>query len=328
MRADRQPWLAIRGGRRRGRQIRDHVVAGAGFPHHRRVHLRLDPGQREARHVRVPGVEGLLRVRERLVGRGREQRVGFTARDADSADAGPGDCRVECHRRELAGVWRLRPRDDQHRLRAMLAGGHRLVAQVGVARQDGSRLLVGLFREVAEDEHDLVFDVEVRVAVVAEILAVRHDDAVAGEDDRPLHVNVVGKGQGPRRCPDRASPDGVPRGGLQTERDRGSAIARPGRELERHREVGLSGEGPGADSPQLRDDELPGQRFAFGARQSSGEALRGERLHVRPEPGRVRGRMSGRRGRQRERQDDWPMFHRVLPVALSGARAIASSAFS
>ena len=46
------------------------------------------------------------------------------------------------------------------------------------------RLLIGILREVPQHDDDLVLDVERGVAVVAEVLRLGHDDAVAGEDDR------------------------------------------------------------------------------------------------------------------------------------------------
>ena len=66
----------------------------------------------------------------------------------------------------------------------MLARGHCLVAQVGVAGENAARLLVGVLRKVAQDENGLVLHVEPGVAVVAEILAVGDDEPVPGEDDR------------------------------------------------------------------------------------------------------------------------------------------------
>ena len=76
------------------------------------------------------------------------------------------------------------PATTSMRLGAALARRHRLVAQVRVARENRPRLLIGVLGEIAQDEDDLVLDVEPGVAVVAEVLALGHDQAVAGEDDR------------------------------------------------------------------------------------------------------------------------------------------------
>ena len=199
VRAERHPRLRTRRRGRRGRQIADDVAARPRFANDRRVHADLDAGQREARHVRVAGVERFLRLRQRLPrGAGCEQGRRDLVRDAERENAGARDRRVERHRRQFAGVRRVRPRDDEHRLRAVLPRGHRLVAQVGVARQDVARLLIRVLGEVAQHEHDLVLHVERGVAVVPEILALGHDDAVAGEDHGPAHVAVVRKGQGTR----------------------------------------------------------------------------------------------------------------------------------
>ena len=172
-----------------------------------------EAGERETGDVRVPGVERLLRRLERLVGHRREKSLGDGAGDAGRDDARAGDRRVEGHGRELAGVRRARAGDDEDRLRAVLARGHRLVAQVRVAGENALGLLVGVLGEIAQHEDDLVLHVERRVAVVAEILAVGHDDAVAGEDDRTLDLAVVGERQrahvGMARCrrlPERRCP--------------------------------------------------------------------------------------------------------------------------
>ena len=103
------------------------------------------------------------------------------------ADAGRGDTRtcesrVEAHWNGLAGVGGARAGDDEHCLRPTLPCRHRLVAQVGISREDRLRLQIGILGKVAQDENDLVLDVEASVAVVSEILSVRYDEAVADED--------------------------------------------------------------------------------------------------------------------------------------------------
>ena len=50
---------------------------------------------------------------------------------------------------------------------------------------------IGVFREVAQHDDDLVLHVERGVAVVAEVLALGHHDAVAGEDQRAADLAVV-----------------------------------------------------------------------------------------------------------------------------------------
>ena len=199
------------------------------------------------------------------------------AADARGDDAGAGERRVERHRDRLAGVRRSRAGDDQQRLRAPLPRRHRLVAQVGVARQDPLRLLVGVLGEVAQHEDDLVFHVERRVAVVAEVLAVGHDDAVAGEDDLAADFAVVGEGQrldvGALREAQR-----LPGGDAQAR----AAVARAGGELERQPVVRLAGQRPRADALQLRDDVVGGEPLAGRPGEPPFLALAGERGHVRP----------------------------------------------
>ena len=112
----------------------------------------------------------------------------------------PAMRRVERHRRQLAGVRRMRSRDNDHRLRAMLPRRHRLVAQVGVSREDAFRLAIGVLWKIAEDDDDLVLDVERRVAVVRESLAFRDDDPVAGEHCRRLSTSPLSEKESARTC--------------------------------------------------------------------------------------------------------------------------------
>ena len=139
----------------------------------------------------MPRVELLLHLAQRLAA--GEQRVGDGAGDAGGRNAGSGNRRIERHRHELAGIRRARSGDDEQRPGAALPRGHGLVAEVGVAREDRARLLVRVLGEVAQDDDDLVLDVERGVAVVAEVLRLRHHEPVAGEDDRAGDLGVVGE---------------------------------------------------------------------------------------------------------------------------------------
>ncbi len=77
----------------------------------------------------------------------------------------------------------------------MLPRGHCLVAQIGIAREDAFRLLVGVLREVPQHDDDLVLHVKRGVAVVPEVLRLWHDDAVAGEYDWSADLAIVGEGE-------------------------------------------------------------------------------------------------------------------------------------
>src|SRR5207247_10879164 len=85
--------------------------------------------------------------------------------------------------------------DDQQALRAALPRRERLVSKVGVAGERGLRLRIRVFREVVEDEDDLVLHVEACVAVVAEPLRFRHNETVAGKYDRPVDRRIVREGE-------------------------------------------------------------------------------------------------------------------------------------
>ena len=142
-----------------------------------------DAGQSEAADVRIAGVELLLR---------RRQRFGAPANSASATAllmlaAGipePGSAVSNVMRQRLAGIRRARARDDEQPFRAALARRERLVAKIGIARERRFGLGVGVFGEVVEDEDDLVFHVKACVAVVAEVLRLGHDEAVAGKDQR------------------------------------------------------------------------------------------------------------------------------------------------
>src|SRR4051812_44317309 len=73
----------------------------------------------------------------------------------------------------------------------MLTRRHGFVAQIRIAGENALRFLIRVFREIPQDENDLVLHVERRVAVVAESLALRHHDAVAGKHHWSIDVAVV-----------------------------------------------------------------------------------------------------------------------------------------
>ena len=155
----------------------------------------------------------------------------------------------------------------------MLPGGHGLVAQIGVARENLPRLLIRVLRKVAEGEHDLVLDVERGVAVVAEVLALGHDDAVAGEHHVAACLAVVGKGERPHVgfLVEGAIADGQPR----------AAVFGAGGELERHAVIALAGERLRADLLQRGGEIVAGEPLARRSGEPPFKLLRGERLHVR-----------------------------------------------
>jgi hypothetical protein len=191
VRADHHPRLLhVRAGGRGG-QVGHHVVPGLAFALDRGLHRERQVGHRESGHVGVAAVELLLHVLERLVRHGGEDGLGHRAAGAGGDQARAGQGGVERHRHHLAGVGRSRSGDHHQRLRAALARRLCLVAQVGVARERGPRLGVGVFREVAKHDDDLVLDVEALVAVVAEVLGVGHHQSVAGYHHRSAHLGVV-----------------------------------------------------------------------------------------------------------------------------------------
>ena len=182
------------------------------------------------------------------------------------------------HRDRLAGVGRSRPGDHQQRPGAALARRHRLVAKVGVARQDGPRLLVGVLGEVAQHDDDLVLDVERGVAVVAEVLTLRHDEAVAGEDRRAADLGVVRERERLHLC------GGVERARRarlgRRDRARSSPRPSPGGELKDRNEVLRAGQRLRADRRQL------GAMYSAASRSPADpacapRAFGGQRLDVR-----------------------------------------------
>ncbi len=121
--------------------------------------------------------------------------------------------------------------------------------------------LIGVLREVAQNDDDLVLDVERGVAVVAEALRLRDDEAVAGEDHRTGHLGIVREGERLDLAAPR-SPGRRPRRGV-TDSAR-AAVAAAGRELEWHEHVAAAGQRPGAEARQLRRDVIGREPLARG----------------------------------------------------------------
>ncbi len=272
--ADRDPRALHAGDRRRRGQIGQHVVAGLLLAKHLGVHRHREVGNGEPGHVRIAAVELLLHGLERLAGC-REDRVGRFAGNAGGGDARPGNGRVEAHRHRVAGVRRTRTGDHQHRLGAALASGLRLVAQVGIARQDRSRLLVGVFGEVAKDDDDLVLDVEPGVAVVAEVLRLGHHQAVAGEHHGAARFGRVGERQRQREA---GAANVFGRATRRRDRDGRSAVLRARGERERHAEVGEPRQRLGADALELVDQEVGREPLAWSSGQPAVELAGRQRL--------------------------------------------------
>ena len=167
------------------------VLSGLRCPLNGGLDRDLQRRNREPGGVRIAGVERLLRGFERLVGYGGENLTCHRAADACRDDPRSGERRIEAHGNRLAGIRRARTGHDEHRFGAALPGGHRLVTEIRVARENLPCLLIGVFGKVPEDQDDLVLDVQRGVAVVPEVLAVGHDDAVAGEDHVARHVAII-----------------------------------------------------------------------------------------------------------------------------------------
>ena len=101
------------------------------------------------------------------------------------------------HRDRLAGVRRVRAGDDEHRLRAALPRRHRLVAQVGVAREDAPWSSARRPRGSSAARGRSCPSRRASRSCRSRSSGFRHDDAVAGEDDGAGDVAVVGEGQRP-----------------------------------------------------------------------------------------------------------------------------------
>ena len=269
VRADRYPPRADRRRRRRRREKGDDVLASPLLAENGDVELQVHVWNRKAGDVRICRVERLLRVLQRLVRVTAEDLFGFGAADARRDDARARERRVERHRHELAGVRRSRSGDDEHCLCAALTRHHRFIAEVRVARQDSAGLLIRVFGEVAKHEDDLVLDVQRRVAVVAEILALWNDNPVAGEHNRTAHVAVVGERQ--RACRRRLRADGQLR----------SAIFGAGRELKRQPEILLTRQRLRADLFQLGDNVVRSEPLAIRSRKTAFQAFGCQRLNMR-----------------------------------------------
>ena len=358
VRSQRQPRLLHPRRRRCRRQHRDDVVAFLFLPLDCGVNGDGGIREREAGNVRVARVERLLHSFERLVRHRGEQDLCDVARDAHRHDSRSRDRRIEAHRNQLTSVRRPRTGDDQHAFGAVLTGRHGLVPQVRVAGEYGLRLLIRVLGEVTKHEDDPILDVEAGVAVVAEILPVRHDNAVAGEDEGTVHVAVVGEGKRANRANRRDAPDALvfPLG-----TNLRPAVSAARRELEWQAVVRLPWDRPCADSLKLGHDVVRGQTLAGGPCQPALELFGGQRLNVSPRAGTRRGRGLGggygpakaghyvrvddvRVGDVRVREgpaeagrqdhgrcrDDTPMTtgHDFLLGFLGGACRSASSAFS
>src|SRR5207247_167509 len=128
------------------------------------------------------------------------------------------------------------------------------------------------FGEIPQDEDDLVFHVKAGVAVVAEILTFRDNDAVASEHDASFDIAVVGKGKGA----DHAGLWSAP-----VDFDRRTAVARARGELERKERIGLPWQRLRADLLKLRCDVVACQPLAGRSCEPAFEALRRKRLHMR-----------------------------------------------
>ncbi len=271
----------------RRRQVADDVV--------RRGRLANDLGrerhahalQREAGDVRVARVELRLHVVERLRV-AREEAGRHVGADAGRGDARPRARRVVGERHGRARVRRPRARDDEQALCPALARHERLVAQARVAGERRPQIGVGILREVAQDDDDLVLDVERGVAVVAEAGTFRHGQAVAGEDDLAADFRVVGERQALH-----VGRGVEPLGGIPArDRHRRPVVAHARRVLERQEEVVTTRQRRGAHRAQL-PDEVRRRRVGSGrARGASLESGRGEVLDVRT---RRRGRVGGGR---------------------------------
>jgi len=327
VRADGHPWLRQRRSAGRRRQVADHVVGRPLLALDVRTHGHVHVGDGESRHVRIAGVQGRLRAIECLVRHACKDRVGGVGADAGGHDARTRERRVEAHGHGLAGVRRPRPRDDEHGLRAVLARGHRLVPQVGVARKNAARVLIRVLGEIPQDEHDLVLHVERRVAVVAEVLTLGHHDAVAGEDHRAGDLGVVRERQRPHvgLRVERGRPDG------QT----GPAILRACGEFEGETEVTPPRQWFRADLPELGHEIVGGQFLPLGTCQAPFEPRRREHLHVRPRSRRRVGGAEAAARCERERGDESKSngsgchhFLAAFDGVFRGAFFSASMAFS
>ena len=193
VRAERHPRLRCVRRRLGSGQVPDDVVTRPLLAEDIGVNRHGQIRQREPCDVWIRIVKRLLYGLKCLVRQRREQGVGHLRADARGDDPRAGNRRVEGHGDGFPGIRRPRSRHHQHRLRPALTSRERLVSKIRVPGKNRLRFLLGILGEVAEHEHDFIFHVERRIAVVPESLALRNDDAVAGEDDVAGDVAVVGK---------------------------------------------------------------------------------------------------------------------------------------
>ena len=267
--------------------------------------------------MRVAGIERALCFLERLSG-GLQDGVADRAADARRDDP-------RARQRGVAGVGGVRTGDQQQRLGAALTREHRLVPQVAVPCENALGLLIGVLGKVAEDQNDLVLDVQCGVAVVAEALTFRHDDAVAGEDDRAFRGSVVRERERLNVFPIAVS--------AGAERERRTSVARACGELERQPEIAASRQRSGANALQLRHDVVRCRSFAGRSGQAAVGLLRCEREDMRFgwAPARLGTRRGGDANRQRRDagcRSGWMRSHERLLAFRGGAVFRASRAFS
>src|SRR5207248_2358209 len=143
------------------------------------------------------------------------------------------------------------------------------------AREDATRLLIGVLGEVAQHEDDLVLHVEGGVAVVPESLTLGDDDAIAGENDGPFDIAVVRERQSAHG---RATARGGT-GACMTDVDGRSAVARAGCEVKRQEKILLPGQRLRADLLELGDEKLGRQMFAVRSSETALHARRRQRLN-------------------------------------------------
>ena len=138
-----------------------------------------------------------------------------------------------------------------------------------------ARLLIGVLGEVAQHQDDLVLDVERGVAVVAEALVIRDDDAVAGEHDRCAGVAVVGERERPHRQLAGHVPafNAAGRRVREAGRDRRSAVLGSSGELERQSEILFPGSGFAPIFGQLADEVVAREALSVGAGEAAFEAV-------------------------------------------------------
>ncbi len=274
-----------RGGVPRRREEPDDVVGGPALARHAHVECDLHPRDRKAGHVRIPAVELLLDRLEALVRHAREDPVGHGTSHARREDARAPECRIERHRDDLARVRRPGACDHEQALRSPLARRERLVAQAGLPGESGAAIRVDVLRGVAQDEDDLVFDVEAGVAVVRSAFDLRSDEAVAREDDLTRGGSVVGEGQGLDPVDPAKRLGGLPG---SAEPEARAAVVRSRGELERQEETGLPGQRFRTEPFELVREVANRLLLPLRARHPSVELVGSKELHrPREDRGRI-----------------------------------------